>query len=506
MERKMLHIGSTANNGSYIYRGNNLWIDQHNNNMEVQLQAALNRIADQINRHRDDRREMLVNVQCIMTDYWNSLSTHFAAAPVAELSGETLIGISNVLSQFARQDGANDSNLINTVCYAILLLERYHVASRQSIQLLKNKLREKQVELIQQSRVFKQTYGDMQAHAEDQLRFVQRVAAINLKEVRQQLRLVERRHALDRAQFERDKLEIKNRFEAQITLLKQNVVENSINDNIQTLSRALLHREPASADLAMERLKRLGISKEQFQSVISNVYNREVLVFLIRFSSKLACLLYRAYAFSCLIEKMRSSNHLFTTEAILLTYVLHQSIVKNNSLLNHVKHNIPEGIKKLIFQPEVQIKNKWRNEHLYAADYRPFDHDRRRLFIWMPGGAVTQSRWRLAFNEENSTFSIFNTYHQEYMYAADYAPYDNERRRVFAWRRKNQNVSQGDWKIEPQNDGSFMFFNTAQREDLFAGAKTFDHERRKVFTWRGNNNDAWNGEENNKRKWLICSS
>jgi hypothetical protein len=41
---------------------------------------------------------------------------------------------------------------------------------------------------------------------------------------------------------------------------------------------------------------------------------------------------------------------------------------------------------------------------------------------------------------------IFNTDQGEYLYAADYAPFDDDRRRVFTWRRKTW-VSQGRWQM-----------------------------------------------------------
>jgi hypothetical protein len=42
---------------------------------------------------------------------------------------------------------------------------------------------------------------------------------------------------------------------------------------------------------------------------------------------------------------------------------------------------------------------------------------------------------------------LYNTQQQEYAYAADYAPYDNDRRRIFTWRRKNQRINQGRWQL-----------------------------------------------------------
>lgn len=47
----------------------------------------------------------------------------------------------------------------------------------------------------------------------------------------------------------------------------------------------------------------------------------------------------------------------------------------------------------------------------------------------------------------NLEFDLYNVYQNEYTYAADFAPYDDDRRRVFSWRKKGQRVSQGRWKI-----------------------------------------------------------
>jgi len=42
---------------------------------------------------------------------------------------------------------------------------------------------------------------------------------------------------------------------------------------------------------------------------------------------------------------------------------------------------------------------------------------------------------------------LFNTTQGEYLYAADFAPYDNDRRRVFTWRRKTR-INQGYWMLQ----------------------------------------------------------
>lgn len=44
-------------------------------------------------------------------------------------------------------------------------------------------------------------------------------------------------------------------------------------------------------------------------------------------------------------------------------------------------------------------------------------------------------------------FDLWNVYQDEYLYAADYAPFDNDRRRVFTWRRKGEQVNQGRWRL-----------------------------------------------------------
>lgn len=36
-----------------------------------------------------------------------------------------------------------------------------------------------------------------------------------------------------------------------------------------------------------------------------------------------------------------------------------------------------------------------KNQYLYAADYEPFDDIRRRVFVWAPGGPVDQAYWRI---------------------------------------------------------------------------------------------------------------
>ena len=46
---------------------------------------------------------------------------------------------------------------------------------------------------------------------------------------------------------------------------------------------------------------------------------------------------------------------------------------------------------------EFDLYNVYQNEYAYAADYAPYDNDRRRIFTWRPKGRVNQGRWRLHY-------------------------------------------------------------------------------------------------------------
>ena len=48
-------------------------------------------------------------------------------------------------------------------------------------------------------------------------------------------------------------------------------------------------------------------------------------------------------------------------------------------------------------QLEFDLYNTKQSEYLYAADYAPYDNDRRRVFTWRPGDRINQGRWRLTY-------------------------------------------------------------------------------------------------------------
>ncbi|AFY29172.1 hypothetical protein Cyagr_2051 [Cyanobium gracile PCC 6307] len=137
--------------------------------------------------------------------------------------------------------------------------------------------------------------------------------------------------------------------------------------------------------------------------------------------------------------------------------------------------------------PEVTIYNLAHSEYLYAADHKPFDDDRRRVFTWRPGGSAgSHGNWRLE-PVSDGVVRIFNTYQLEYLYAADYKPFDDDRRHVFTWRPGNP-VNQGYWRIDDMGDLGKRIYNLHQGEYLYAADyKPFDNDRRHVFTWRPGN-------------------
>ncbi|GLQ76471.1 RICIN domain-containing protein [Vibrio penaeicida] len=95
---------------------------------------------------------------------------------------------------------------------------------------------------------------------------------------------------------------------------------------------------------------------------------------------------------------------------------------------------------------QVRLFNIHQQEYLYAADFAPYDQDRRRVFTWRPGHAPVQGQWKIE-NIANGQVRILNTHQNEYLYAADFQPFDRDRRRVFTW-RPGTPVNQGAWIIE----------------------------------------------------------
>ncbi|WP_353271806.1 ankyrin repeat domain-containing protein [Wolbachia endosymbiont (group A) of Nomada goodeniana] len=108
---------------------------------------------------------------------------------------------------------------------------------------------------------------------------------------------------------------------------------------------------------------------------------------------------------------------------------------EKKSELERIKGELPESVKNAVFSSKVCIKSVYySNEYLYpASDYLSHDRDRRRVFIWRPGGKDSSCQWK--FEPEGNNIYIKSTYFNEYLYpASDYLSHDRDRRRVFTWR------------------------------------------------------------------------
>lgn len=157
------------------------------------------------------------------------------------------------------------------------------------------------------------------------------------------------------------------------------------------------------------------------------------------------------------------------------------------------QNQIEEDLKTLtdyrsyINEGTFRIFNIYQQEYLYAASFAPFDKDRRRVFTWRKKNeAVSQGDWKLE-QSSDGTFCLFNLAHGEYLYAADYALFDKDRRQVFTWRPGGR-ISQGKWQLIPQGNNTYLIYNKQHEEYLYAADfSPYDRDRRRVFTWRKKN-------------------
>lgn len=161
---------------------------------------------------------------------------------------------------------------------------------------------------------------------------------------------------------------------------------------------------------------------------------------------------------------------------------------EKRSKFEELKEKLPKSVKNAVFASNVCIKSIDVNEYLYAAEYAPYDQDRRRIFTWIPGNILLgQGRWQMERYNNDGHYHIKNVKFDEYIYAAgSYFQYDAERRRTFTWRQRVV-VTQSVWRIEPNGDDCHIK-NNFFGEYLYPEDKHFayDHDRRRVFTWIAN--------------------
>ncbi|MFP3016488.1 MAG: ankyrin repeat domain-containing protein [Wolbachia sp.] len=157
--------------------------------------------------------------------------------------------------------------------------------------------------------------------------------------------------------------------------------------------------------------------------------------------------------------------------------------LEKRSDLERLKNKLPESVRNAVFSSEVCIKNVEYSEYLYAASYAPYDSERRRVFTGISGGRVKADEWKI--ENSGNGFYIKNIVRGEYLYAAkDYFNYDNDRRRVFTWIPRDVKNDKFKWEIKP--DGNNVYIkNIEHQEYLYAASDYFnyDNSRRQVFTW-----------------------
>lgn len=128
------------------------------------------------------------------------------------------------------------------------------------------------------------------------------------------------------------------------------------------------------------------------------------------------------------------------------------------------------------------IFNLSKNAYMYAADYKPYDSDRRRVFTWAPGTQVTQGVWRLIPAGDNGLYTIYNWEQKEYLFSSN-IKFDKERREIFTWIPGTVEAPQSLWRLGG-NLSDTTIYSTEYKEYLYgANYGKFDNDRHRVFDW-----------------------
>ncbi|WP_264705646.1 ankyrin repeat domain-containing protein [Wolbachia endosymbiont (group A) of Gymnosoma rotundatum] len=162
--------------------------------------------------------------------------------------------------------------------------------------------------------------------------------------------------------------------------------------------------------------------------------------------------------------------------------------INNKEQISHfeeLKSKLPESIKNAVFSSKVCIKNLYQNEYLYAAssDFN-YDDERRRVFTWIPVDKKDgKFKWKI--EPYGDGYSIMNVEFNEYLYAAiDDFNFDKDRRKAFTWIPGGKD-EQSLWRLEYfPNSGNIYMMNVEFNEYLYAADYgKYDDNRRRVFTW-----------------------
>ncbi|MFM2322779.1 MAG: hypothetical protein RLZZ225_932 [Pseudomonadota bacterium] len=267
--------------------------------------------------------------------------------------------------------------------------------------------------------------------------------------------------------------------------------------------------------------------KEEIERIIRDVYSSSLSYFdkidnFIR--NGLPLITQSAVGYKTLMEEMKQNNQFFTPEMIRVGYRLKEYMGMTDypninqeykNIYESLKSELPNGVKNLLWNT-VCIRNSEHNENLFADYDRSYDSERRYVFTWRPGNVVGDAYWKFIPENDAKSFVIKNIRYGEYLYAAgDSYAYDSQRRHIFTW-KSGSAVTSGRWVVEPLNQWSFKIKlspdnSIGKTEYLYAtgDSHAYDSERRRVFAWRPGNpvsNGYWYIDDcttNRRRRSLL---
>lgn len=177
--------------------------------------------------------------------------------------------------------------------------------------------------------------------------------------------------------------------------------------------------------------------------------------------------------------------------------------------LEKLKEAFTTGVKIIISDSTVCFKNIYFGEYIYPSGDTK-DVDRRYVFTWKPKELEYDAHWTLEPIENGDYFQIKSVKYQEHLYAADkYFEYNKDRRRPFTWISGSTKeilrnfVAKKFWRIEPSTDDDKFYIKNMEYEEYLYAADSFpgnqDGHRRRVFTWQPG------GRLGTKSLWKIGS-
>lgn len=165
----------------------------------------------------------------------------------------------------------------------------------------------------------------------------------------------------------------------------------------------------------------------------------------------------------------------------------------------NIKNKLPDCVRIIIWSNTVTIADG--NKYFYAAtNGMAFDSDRRNVYVWRESFVThDDQKWQFYTFDGGKTFVIRNKHFNEHLYAASYKPYSDERRRVFTWRDESTDYTdtRNFWVLEVSSSSQIRIKNKHFGEYLYADMEN-DSNRMVVNTYRkGNKAFYWTIRERN---------